>query len=421
MAEEDIIAMSRRELRRIVVIQEAIDKKITQSDAADILHLCERQVRRIIARVGREGEAGIIHRSRGRLSHRARPPDTKSHILSLCRTKYKGFGPTFTAEKLFEINKLHIDHETLRGWFIEAGIDYKRRKAQKHRCWRPRKDYYGQMIQMDGSHHGWFEGRGPKCVLMGYIDDATGSFFGRFYGFEGTIPAMDSFRLYIKRYGIPQSVYLDNHSTYKSTKRPTIEDELANQKALSQMETVFEDLGVDVIHADSPQAKGRIERSFGTHQDRLIKEMRLAGIRSVQDANRFLSCYYIPKHNKKFTIPAKNKANLHRPIPKSLDLDRVFCIRSHACLRNDFTVRFDNIYYQILDSLRAKTVTIEQRLNGKLCIYHKDRELRHKRIDKRPQKPQEPTKPRYSFGGRRFVPPKDHPYRLFRKFRKKCA
>lgn len=418
MAGKDIVTMSRIELKRIVVIQQAIDKKITQSDAADILHLCERQIRRIVARVRKEGEAGIIHRLRGRLSHRARHPDTKTRILSLCKSKYKGFGPTFAAEKLFEINKLHIDHETLRGWFIEAGIDYKKRKSKKHHSWRPRKDHYGHMIQIDGSHHDWFEQRGPECVLMGYIDDATGRIFARFYDYEGTKPAMDSFKRYIKRYGIPQSVYLDKHSTYKSTKTPSIEDELNNIRVLSQFERALKELGVEVIHANSPQAKGRIERSFNTHQDRLIKEMRLKGISSVKKANNFLGTYYMQRHNSKFAVIAKEKANLHRPIPKHLDLDRIFSIKHKVALRNDFTIQYKSRFYQILEPIRAKELTIEECLNDTLCIYHKDTKLKYKLIDKRVDKPKLAPKPRYTFGGRRFVPPADHPYR---KFKIKCA
>ena len=266
------------------------------------------------------------------------------------------------------------------------------------------------MVQMDGSHHKWFTSVDKEYVLMGYVDDATSRVYANFYRYEGTIPAMDSFNRYIKRYGIPQSVYLDKHATYHSTKKPTLEDELNNAKALSQMEKVFKELNVNVIHADSPQAKGRVERSFKTHQDRLVKEMRLKGISNIKDANKFLHSYYIPKHNRKFAVIAKDKTNLHTPVPKHLDLDRIFLIKNKACLRNDFTIQYNNKFYQILDAVRAKEVTIEERLNGKLYIYHKDTQLKYKLIDKRPQKPKQLYKPRKL----RYVPPKDHPYRQFR-------
>ena len=372
-----------------------------------------------MAKVKQDGKIAILHKSRGRPSNRAKPDKLKNNILDFCNTKYKGFGPTLAAEKLFEIDKLYVHPDTLRKWFIESNVEYKKRRAPKHRSWRPRRDCFGHMIQLDGSHHDWFEGRGPWCVLMGYVDDATSRVYANFYDYEGTKPAMDSFKRYIKRYGIPQSVYLDKHSTYRSTKKLTLEDELNNARSLSQFEKALKQLCVDVIHADSPQAKGRVERSFRTHQDRLIKEMRLKGINNVGDANKFLHSYYIPKHNRKFAVIAKHKANLHRPIPKRLDLDRIFSIKDKACLRKDFTIQRNKTFYQILDAIRAKEVTIEERLNGRLYIYHKDTQLRYKLIDKKPQDPKQLPKLQYTFGGRRFIPPKDHPYRKFKI--RKCA
>jgi len=419
MAGGDIIIMSMKELKRIPVIHSVLDKQITQQEAANILGLCRRQIIRLAKEVKEKGDIALVHKSRGQPSNRATPSDIKDKALGLCSTTYQGFGPTFASEKLFERDELYVHHETLRLWFIENDIEYKGRKAPKHRSWRPRRDSFGHMLQLDGSHHAWFEQRGPWCVLMGYVDDATSRIYANFYGYEGTKPAMDSFKRYIKRYGIPQSIYLDKHSTYRSTKKPTLEDELDNQRTLSQMERVFKELDVDVIHADSPQAKGRVERSFRTHQDRLIKEMRLQYINNVKDANRFLHSYYIPKHNRKFAVIAKDRANLHRPIPKYLNLDRIFSIKNKAALRNDFTIQYNSRFYQILDTIRAKEVTVEERLNGKFYVYHKDTQLKYKLIDKRPQKQKEPPKPRYTFGGKRFVPPQDHPYRKFKI--RKCA
>jgi transposase len=417
MAGKDIFRMSMKELKRLTVIHSVINKQIAQQEAADILGLCRQQVARIIKKVKKEGDIALMHKSRGRPSHRAIDSDCKNKILDLCRTTYKGFGPTFAAEKLFEIDKLYIHPDTLRKWFMEAGIEYKKRRAPKHRSWRPRRECFGKMVQMDGSHHKWFENRGPECVLMGYIDDATGNAFGLFYEYEGRSPAMDSFRQYIEKYGIPQSVYLDKHPTYKSTKKPTLEDELNNQKALTQFARALGELGVNMIYADSPQAKGRVERSFNTHQDRFVKELRLKNICTIKDANRFASSYYFPKHNRKFAIMAKDTANLHTPIPKGLDLDRIFCIKNKACLRKDFTVQYNNKFYQILDAPRTDRVQIEERLNGNVHIYHKDNELKYKLIAKRPDKPKKLCKPR-----KRYVPPVDHPYKLsYNRFKRRCA
>jgi len=408
-----IIVMSLKELKRIPVIYSVINKQITQKEAANILGISRRQVIRITANVKEHGDIALIHKTRGKPSNRRKPVDIKNKVLSLCKTIYKGFNPTFASEKLFEKDKILVNPETLRLWFKETGIDYKKRKSKKHRSWRLRKPHYGEMIQMDGSHHSWFEQRGPKCVLMGYIDDATSRIYGRFYEYEGTMPAMDSFKRYIKRYGIPQSIYLDKHSTYKSTKNPALEDELNNIKNLSQFERALKELGVDVIHANSPQAKGRIERSFKTHQDRLVKELRLAGISTIKEANALLGSY-IGGHNTKFSVKAKNKANLHRPVSSNLDLERIFSIKNKAVLRNDFTVQQYNKFYQILDTTRAKEVTIEERLNGKLYIYYKDTQLRYKQIEKKPNKP----KQLYKLRKPRYVPPQDH---IYRKFKIKCA
>jgi len=273
------------------------------------------------------------------------------------------------------------------------------------------------MVQLDGSHHDWLEGRAGSCVLMGYIDDATGRIFAHFYEYEGTMPAMDSFKRYIRKYGIPQSIYLDKHSTYKSTKKLSIEDELNNIKAQSQFERALSELGVDIIHANSPQAKGRIERSFNTHQDRLVKELKLNNINTIKDANSFLHRYYIQKHNYKFSRKAKSKTNLHTQIPKHLNINRIFSIKNRATLRNDFTVRYNNQFYQILEPIRAKELTLEERINGKFYIYHKDTQLKYKLIDKKPQKPKQIFKPK-----RKHIPAKDHPYRvIYKKPVKKCA
>ena len=399
--------MSQKELKRIPVIQNVINRQITQADAANILGITDRHIRRLTNKVKIYGDIALAHKSRGRPSNSAKAHGLKDKILSLCKTKYKGFNPTFASEKLFEIDKLRINPETLRLWFIEADIPYKKRRAPKHRSWRPRKECYGEMIQMDGSHHDWLEARGPKCVLMGYIDDATGKIYARFYEYEGTMPAMDSFKRYIKLYGIPQSIYLDKHSTYRVTAKPSVEDELNNTKALSQFERVLKDLGVDVIHADSPQAKGRIERSFKTHQDRLVKELSLARINTIRHANILLGSY-IGRHNARFAIKAQKPTNLHRPLPRSLDIDRIFSVKTKAALRNDFTVQYNNKFYQIQDAIRAKQVIAEQRLNNKLYIYHKDTRLKYKLIDKRPQKLKDIFKPKLS---KAHTPPISHPWK----------
>jgi hypothetical protein len=245
----------------------------------------------------------------------------------------------------------------------------------------------GEMIQMDGSHHDWFEGRGPECVLMGYIDDATGRPFGRFYSYEGTLPAMGGFKRYIEKFGIPVSVYLDKHPTYKSTKKQTIEDELNNLEPLSQFERACEELGIRVIHADSPQAKGRIERLFKTFQNRLIKEMRLKGIKSTEEANKFLT-HYLTAYARRFAVRPANDTDLHRPMRKDIDLNAIFCVKTIRVLRNDFTVAYNSKLYQIEDNVNAEKVMVEERANGSVHISYKNTDLKFKEITTRPKKQQ---------------------------------
>lgn len=416
MAGKDIIAMGQKELSRIHIIRKAIDKAITQVEASKILKLTTRQIRRITKRVLKEGDKGLIHRSRGKPSTRGFPEKTKNKIIKLCQTKYQGFNPTFASEKLFEINKIKLSRETLRGWFKQNNIPYATRKKRPHRAWRERRHHFGQMIQVDGSHHDWFEGRGPECVLMGYIDDANNNVFARFYDYEGTFPFMDSFKRYVKKYGLPQSVYIDRHPTYKSAAKPSIEDQLNNREPQSQVQRALDELGVEVSFAHSAQAKGRIERLFRTFQDRLIKEMRLKGIKSVKEANGFMK-YYLPIHNRRFKVLALEKGNLHRPLPKDTTPDSILCIKTKRGLNNDSTVAHDKKLYLVLDKIYAKKVEVQERINGKMLITYKGNALKYKQITQRPKKAQ---KPKYIFAlvnKEPYKPPMDHPFKgpMFRR------
>jgi Homeodomain-like domain len=409
MAGEDMVMVRQGELKRLHVIRKVLERVIKQVEAAEILLLSGRQIRRIVKRIRREGDRGIVHQSRGRPSNRRTPDKVKSKVIRLYRAQYKDFGPTLASEKLSERDGIEISDETLRRWLLETGDWKKARKHRGHRQWRQRKDHEGEMVQVDGSHHDWFEGRGPRCVLMGYIDDATGRVFGRFYEYEGTIPAMESFKRYIQKHGLPLSVYLDKHTTYKSTAKPTIEDELNNAKPLSEFERALKELGVEVIHANSPQAKGRIERLFGTLQDRLVKEMRLRGIGTIVEANAFLEGY-LPVYNRRFSVCPKEKDDLHRSLVKGMNLEAVLCMKTERTLRNDFTVAHHHQLYQIEERTRASKVMVEDRINGSMRIMYQDRPLRFREITERPVKQKERPVPIRS---KRVSPspPPDHPWR----------
>lgn len=379
MSGEDIVIMSVKELRRVSIIQKVIEKQLSQTKAADVLGLSARQIRRIIKRVIQEGNKGIVHKSRGKPSGRKLSESLKNKALQLYQKKYHDFGPTLANEKLLDEEGIKISTQTLRNWLITEGLWQNRRKRKKHRQWRQRKEYLGEMVQMDGSHHDWLEGRGPKLVLMGYIDDATNKVFGRFYDYEGTMPAFDSFKRYIQRYGIPQSVYLDKHSTYKSQAKASIEDELNNRKPMSQFERALDELGVQVIHAHSPQAKGRIERLFGTLQDRLIKEMRLKGISSKTQANKFLGTY-LPVYNKRFSFKAAQTANLHRPRPRSQNISEVLCVKKRRTVRNDSTIAYNKKLYQLADIKPNKKVIVHEKTDESIVIKYQEKRVKFKEI-----------------------------------------
>jgi len=416
MNRKDTIEMRLEELKRVSIVNQVIGRTKTQVEAAKIIGISPRQVRRLIKRVREEGDTGIIHRSRGKPGHGRINDKIRAKVIELYNEKYWDFGPTLASEKLYEVDGIAISHETLRLWLIAGSKRDWQRKGRPHRQWRQRKDYFGEMVQMDGSHHDWLEERGPKLVFMGYIDDATGTTFGRFYDYEGTMPAMDSLSRYTEIYGIPHSIYLDRHSTYKATKKQTIEEQLKNEMPMSQFEKAAKELGITILHAHSAPAKGRIERGFGTHQDRLVKEMRLAGIKTKDEANEFLKDY-LPKHNQKFSIPPAKEENLHRKSPGKKELEKILCMQTERYLGNDAVIRHNNKFYQVEGirlRRRIKRVIVEDRLDGSMHVRNNGTYFKYVEIDpgliRRSGIPKKITdRPR-----RVYIPPKDHPWRHFK-------
>ena len=383
MKKQDIIMVRNKELKKLHIVKKFIEKQIKQKEAAKVLGISTRQVRRIASRLKAEGDSSIAHRLRGKKSNNATPESARQKVVALYKKNYWDFGPTLASEKLSLLDGIKVSKETLRGWLISEGLLTKRRKPRHHRKWRERKPHFGQMVQMDGSEHRWFEGRGEEATLMGYIDDATSIVFARFYSYEGVIPAMDSFNRYIAKYGLPASIYFDRHSTYKSSGKPTIEDQLKAKVPLSQFARALDELQVRFIYAYSPQAKGRIERLFGTFGDRVIKEMRLAGVCNIVGGNNFLD-YYLPIFNNRFSILPAEEGNMHRPVPKDINLKSIFSIREERILRNDFTISYKRDLYQILNNIYAKRVTVEERLDKNIYITYKGKNLMYKKIEKRP-------------------------------------
>jgi transposase len=402
MVGEGTVCMSVRELKRVHVIRQVIDHGLRQRAAGELLGLTTRQVRRLIQRVRVGGDAALRHQSRGRPSNRRYPPALKAQVLRLYRQHYGDFGPTLAVEKFAERQGLRLSAETLRGWLRAQGVEHFRRRPRPHRAWRARKPHVGALLQMDGSHHAWFEARGPVCVLLAYIDDASSRVAARFYAYEGTVPALDSFRRYVERAGLPQAVYADKHTTYRAPGEPTLEEQLAGVPRQSQFQRALAELGVELIHAHSPQAKGRVERLFKTLQDRLVKELRLANIATIEAANQWLATW-LPSYNRRFTVLPAHPADVHRPSPGSRALDRILCVKTTRTVRRDWTVAHHGHLYQLETSVRATQVVVEERLDGRRRITYQGHPLRYHVITARPvrvvtaspfMRPRRPVKPK---------------------------
>ncbi|MEK7806414.1 MAG: ISNCY family transposase [Chloroflexota bacterium] len=410
--------MSQRELQRVPVVEAVLAKQMTQIEAAESLGLSTRQVRRLERRVQAEGLSGLMHRSCGQPAHHRVAEGLRHRVLGLIRQKYSDFGPTLACEKLSEVEKIVLSDETLRQWMRAEGIFNGRRRLRPHRQWRERRACYGQMVQMDGSHHRWLESRGPEFVLMGYVDDATGRVYARFYPSEDRDAAFDSFGRYCRLYGIPQSVYLDKHTIYKSWGKPTLEDQLANRWPQTQFERALSELGVEVIHAHSPQAKGRVERLFRTFQDRLIKELRLAHIRTPEEANRFLKGF-LARYNRRFSKAPRQPGNLHRPAPAGKMLNQVLCVKEPRVVTNDGTIQIDGQRLQLLPPglrpLAKKGVLVTVSPKGKMRVLHEGRELSYRVLPVQARPKQAPPIEQLPRAGHGHTPVANHPWRQFER------
>ncbi len=415
MKREELITLSRIEHDRYLIIGKVMKREMSQVEAADLLNISDRYVRTLIGKIREKGFKGLAHGNRGRSSPRKMSESEEKRIAGIIREKYWDFGPTFASEKLREREGIRISDEKLRQIMIKEGIWRARRRQGEIHQWRERKHFYGQLVQMDGSHHAWLEERGPKLVLMGYIDDATSTSYGHFYDSEGLQPAMESLEAYIRRYGVPRALYLDKLSTYKAVRQPTLEELLRGEEAQTQFERAAKEIGIDVIHADSPQAKGRIEREFGTLQDRLVKELRLAGVRSRDEANRFLESYW-PIHNRRFARPAKRPEDLHRPLSKGRDLRDIFCIKGSRTINDGYMVRWKGRVLAIANpsiAMKRRQTQVLERFDGTLTIRFNGRSLEYREVrDIKPgprplEEPKRaPEKPKKS-----CVPAPNHPWR----------
>lgn len=413
------ITMTPKELSKYEVIKRLIKKEINGTEAAKQLFLSVRQVKNLKARVKTCGVKGIIHGSRGRPSNRRISRDKIKEIEKIIKNNYYDFGPSFASEKLEENHRIKIGKETLRQLMIKWQLwnPKPRKKNKEWRAWRQRKEQYGEMEQFDGSYHLWFEDRSEKCCLLASIDDATGKITKlKFTSDEGTLPVFSFWKPYVEKHGKPLSIYLDRLRTYKQNLKSVFDD----PNCLTQFQRAMEtDLGIKIIHAFSPQAKGRAERLFKTLQDRLIKELRLAGISTIEEANEFVGKVFIPRFNDKFAVLAQKKGNLHKPLTKfeKDNLDKIFSVRKIRVVNNDFTIKFEGKWYQLAEKqpclvLRKDKVVVEQRIDGSMRMSLRNKYLDYMVLPERPKKVNMKimalTRKKSN-----WKPPVNHPWRRF--------
>lgn len=402
--------MTKEEIERLAVINKLVAKEINGTEAGKQLNLSVRQIRRLKQRFIKSGLAGLIHGNRNKKSnHQIDHTKTKK----LLNEKYYFFGPTLATEKLSEIDHIKTNKETIRQLMIKEGLwRGRKRKPPKYFSWRERKDNYGEMEQFDGSYHQWFYGLPEEQCLLVAVDDASGKITkAKFDQSEGVIPVLSFWKEYIEKHGRPISIYLDRFSTYKVNHK-NAED---NKDLITQFKRATIELGIELITACTPQAKGRVERMNKTLQDRLIKELRFRKISSIEKANIFLEEEFIPKFNKKFAVKTKNQANLHRKTNQ--DLDRTLCLKKERIVGNDYVVKYENNYYQLdesqpIDVYKKTKVVVETRTDGTRKIRLRNKELRFTILPERPRREIDILLPVITKKKSDWKPPMGHPWKV---------
>ena len=408
----ETLTMSRKERDRMKIMVGVKAKELSQVQAAELMGLGYRQAKRVWRRYQDEGDAGLVHRLRGKPGLRCKPPPLRAQVLARCaEERYADFGPTLMAEELAK-GGLVVDHDTLRRWLLAGGNRTVRRRRQQHRQWRERKPCFGAMVQLDGSHHDWLEGRRGKCVLMVMVDDATNRVWARFFEEETTRASYDVLEGWVREHGLPGSLYVDRDSIYRCECQASVADQLAGKEPQTQFGRAMAQLGVELILANSPQAKGRVERMNGVLQDRLVKALRLAGISDLESANRFLEETYLGEFNRRFGRVAASPLDAHRGIPRNLD--EVLSWEEPRVVQRDWTVGCEGKWYQ-LDrqhealSLAGRQVVVRTLRDGRVQLVYRAKKLQWKELPSRPARVQksQPAKE-----ARRTAPPAaHHPWR----------
>lgn len=427
--------MSRKEFERGAVLTRVAGGEATLREASGLLGLSYRQTKRVYRHFREAGPAGLVHGNVGRRSNHAWPAEERERILGLVREHYGGpaergpgqrFGPTLTAEHLCEDHGIEVPMTTLRDWMLEAGLWTRVRRSQPKPKRRERRAHFGELVQLDGSFHDWFEGRGERSgqrsCAMNMVDDATGETLWRFGEEETTWAAADILRSWIGKYGVPRALYTDWKNVYK--REPTSKEQAAGDPGYTQFGRMCAKLGIEIIAADTPQAKGRVERSNGTMQDRLIKKMRLLGISDDEAANAYCESTYLPQHNARYTVLPASPVDYHLPRDPALRDEDVFCLEHTRTVSNDFVVQFGKQGLQLDRAERGRVparskVIVREGRDGSLRVIHVDRRgserecrwtpaaPRAKKASSQAEKPAMGSKPHTH-----QRPSSDHPWRV---------
>lgn len=409
--------MSIRELERVEVMGRVGSGGLKLSDAAVMLELSYRQTKRLWRRYRQLGSQGLKHGNASRPSNRSKPLKLRRRVLHLIRKEYSGseaerFGPTLAAEHLAEEDGIVLDHETLRLWMLEEGLWSRQRKRKKHCQRRERKAHFGELVQLDGSFHDWLEGRGPRGCLMDMVDDATSRIEARL-GKEETIwAAVAVLRVWIRKYGVPRALYTDWKNVYQRKLTPA--EQLRGEVSVTQFGRMCQKLGIRILAASSPQAKGRVERNHGIHQDRMIKKLRRKGITTYEGTNEFLEKEYLPQHNRRFARAAAKPEDYHGRKPSARELRDIFRLETERTISNDWVIRHNGCFLQLQPGRRRYGPTKSKALvceweDGAMEVYYRGERIAFTELKEPVRKTAQPipSTPRVTVGRK---PKKDHPW-----------
>jgi hypothetical protein len=406
--------MSQRERTRLDVMRRVDRGELTLAAAAQLMGVSARQAKRVRQAYVERGDAGLVHGLRGRPSNHGLDQKRLGEAMALYDKEYSDYGPTLAAETMREEHEVSVSPSSMRRWLIDSGRWQVRRRRAKARKWRPRKAFRGEMVQMDGSDHDWLEGRGPRMVLMVMIDDAASAVYARFYEAETTAAAFDVFRRYAERFGLPKSLYVDKDSIYRTTRSASVDEQVAATPPKTQFGRAMEDLAVEIILANSPQAKGRVERFNRVAQDRLVKALRRKGITTMAGANDLLDAGFLDRLNDLVQVEPAEPADLHRRLEAGVDLALVLGWREPRTVRNDWTIGWRNRHFQLVCEEQSLAragakVMVHELLDGTIRIQYRGRELAWEELPARPAKVTKPAIP--VMARQPTVPAANHPWR----------